>query len=213
MAKAKTAITTITFDYALVDSDEAGKLRYLSQEIRKTKQSITEYVIATGESLLAAQSLLEKHGESCFKEWVQAECGFSVRTAYNYLSAFEHFGTCANFARIEPSAMYALTKNNRAKKTALKMLDQGKVVTHTIAKTLVKEAKDSDPAVAPGKKKKSADGTAKTQAEQAKMNKSLCRELIGKLVRAIDDYHDVNPNPQRRKDIVGLIEQASANLW
>jgi ribosomal protein L37AE/L43A len=95
--------------------------------------------IKIGKFLSESRGLLP--GGEPFKAWVERECGCSISSAYNYISAFENFGECPNLDCIELSAMYELTKNKSAKKAALEMAKRGKIVTLKIAKELVSKNK------------------------------------------------------------------------
>lgn len=125
-----------TFDYSLIDKDTKGKLIWYGAEIKKQATRHVEAGLSAGKLLREARELC---GEKPFRDWAPSEAGCSVRTAYNYISAYESFGECANFAHIELSAMYVLTKNNGARKAALKLAAKGTSVTHEMAKELVSQ--------------------------------------------------------------------------
>ena len=140
---AKNELIVQTFDYELVSKDEAGKLQCLAREIARGRQKAADAIIETGESLAAAQDVLSHHRSGTFQKWVDAECVFSVSTAYRYMDAYREFGNCATVGQIELSAMYVLAKNGTAKNKALKLLSKGIAVTQSLAKKLVKEVKDA----------------------------------------------------------------------
>lgn len=122
------------FDYSAFDKETKGKLIWYAAEIRKHGKSHVEAGLAMGKMLSEARELC---GEEPFYEWAPVECGCSLRTAYNYMSAFSEFGQCANSAQIELSAMYELTKNESAKKKALKLAAKGIKVTYSMARELI----------------------------------------------------------------------------
>lgn len=130
------ALTNPSFDYSPLAKDDASKLIWYAAEIQKQDKTHVESGMKMGQLLFEARSILED--KQSFREWVERECKYSIRSAYNYISAWENFGECANFAHIELSAMYALTSNEGAKKKALKMADRGEKVTHETAKRLIK---------------------------------------------------------------------------
>ncbi len=137
-------LAALVFDYSAISKDAKGKLIYLAGEIQKQNAGHVKTGLEVGRLLSEARSLLAS--EQPFKAWVEAECGHSLRSAYNYIAAFDSFGSCANFARIELSAMYELTKNDNAKNRALKLAERGVRVTHAIAKDLVESEKDESAA-------------------------------------------------------------------
>lgn len=127
------------FDYSALSKDAKGKLIYLAGEIRKQSKAHASSGLELGRLFAESRGLL---GES-FKTWVERESWHSVRSAYNYILAWENFGDCANLHNIELSAMYELAKNEKAKNKALKLAEKGVKVTHAMAKELV-EAEISD---------------------------------------------------------------------
>lgn len=132
------AITTTQFDYAMVDEDTKGKLIWYAAEIQRQGVSHVETGLEMGRLLTESRDLC--NDKKTFEMWVDRECRHSIRTAYNYMSAFEHFGSCAKFAQIELSAMYELAKNEIAKNRALKLADKGQRITYSVAKDLVSDA-------------------------------------------------------------------------
>lgn len=128
------------FDYSAVSAETKSQLIWYAAEINRQALTHVESGIEMGRLLAGARELCGSG--KAFGEWVQRECGHSLRSAYNYIAAYENFGSCANFAQLELSAMYALTKNEQAKKRALKLADKGIKVTHDIAKQLVADANE-----------------------------------------------------------------------
>lgn len=134
--------TNKAFDYSEIDKDPKAKLIYCAGEINKQKEIVGKTIVVIGEMLSTAQEQLAQHGKGTFQNWVQSECGFSIRTAYNYLSAFRVFGDCATVAQMEDSALYALASNGtpeKAIKEALKLTGQGVKITQSKAKEIIKK--------------------------------------------------------------------------
>lgn len=133
-----------SFDYSVVDKDTKSDLIYFAGEILKARDAAAKSVIAMGKTLASAQERLANHSGGVFIQWVETECGFSERTAYNLIYAFREFGSFANFAKLEDSAMYALASPATPKKArleAMKMADKGTPVTHAIAKEIIAKYK------------------------------------------------------------------------
>jgi len=135
-------IAKANFAYAAVPAEAKGKLIWFAGQIGKQKVVHAKAGLEMGKMLAEAQGLC---GEKPFPEWVESECGFSVRTAYNYMAAHRDFGDCATVAQIELGAMYELTKNKGAKREAIKLADKGVSVTQSMAKKLIKESKPNPP--------------------------------------------------------------------
>lgn len=130
------------FDYGLIaDKDAKGKLISLAARVAKLKLSFGQSITDIGKELLTAQAVLANHNQGIFTSWVRDECGFSIRTAYRFISVATRFGDgCANLAQLEDSALYVLAESETPKsavKEALRLADQGVRVTHKVAKDIV----------------------------------------------------------------------------
>lgn len=139
------AIAAVGFDYEGIDKDTKGKLTYLAGQVRKSTKSHIEYAIAMGESVSQANELLATAGcESRFGAWVQAECGFSRKSAYNYMNAYARFGEeSCKLTQFTAEAIYLLSADSTpesAVKKALKLADKGTRITLDQASELKKEA-------------------------------------------------------------------------
>ncbi len=132
------------FNYALIDKDQAAKLRYCAGEIQKLKTTAAASMMSIGEMLCIAHDQLASHSGGTFQKWIESECGFSKRTAYNYMATFKVFGSCATVAQLEDSAMYALAQNGtpeNARIEVLKLADKGVRITQKQAKEIIKKHK------------------------------------------------------------------------
>jgi len=137
----KKALTPKNFDYSVVEKETKSRLIWLAGAIRKEGVSHAKAGLELGRLLMEARDLC---GEP-FKDWVEKECGCSIRSAYRYMEIHREFGDCATVAQLELGAMYELTKSDRAKKKALKLADKGVTVTQSVAKKLVAESKPDPP--------------------------------------------------------------------
>lgn len=139
---AKTELIEAGFTYADLDTDTAGKLRCLANEINRLKEKLAGSALAIGERLVIAQEQLAKHSGGRFLQFIEFECGYSKSTAYNYMAAFKVFGSLPTVGRLEDSAMYALAQNGtpeNALKEVLKLTDKGVKVTQKQAKEIIKK--------------------------------------------------------------------------
>jgi hypothetical protein len=94
------------FDYASVAVGDAGQLRERAARIRTNIQKTTGVFIEIGHDLLDAKNRLD-HGRLI--DWIEAECGFSIRTAQNYMRAAELADKRgATVALLPPRAIYRL---------------------------------------------------------------------------------------------------------
>ena len=143
MAKAK-EITNPSFDYSQISDEDAGKLRYFESELNSSRKRVVGEMIKHGEILHGAQQSLAAYGTGMFTDWFTA-AGLSNGSVYNAIDAYKVFGDSPNLEKLEVSAIYALTKNEKAKKQALKLAEKGVKVTHSMAKRLIKSNNAPDP--------------------------------------------------------------------
>src|SRR5262245_8146423 len=72
-----------SFDYSGLPPDLVEDLRQQATRIRERVRITTVAIIEIGKDLLAAK----QHFPGRFGEWIKAECGFTLRTAQNYMRA------------------------------------------------------------------------------------------------------------------------------
>jgi hypothetical protein len=89
------------FDYGSLSPEIADALREHTARIRHQVKATTTAIVWIGRDLLAVKQMLE-HGQ--FVQWVEKECGFSIRTAQNYMRVAEFFeGKSATVALLSPA--------------------------------------------------------------------------------------------------------------
>ena len=131
--------------------DIDARLKSLARQIAGSKKKLVANVLEIGRALTDAQDLLADHAGGAFGKWVKQNCGFSKRTAYNYMSAHLVFGGCAIIAqrRFEPSTMYLLANDSTpsgAVTEAIQIAESGETVTSKTAKKLITKHSDGKPA-------------------------------------------------------------------
>lgn len=199
-------IATTNFDYGLIDTDAKGKLIWFANQIQKEGAKHISSGLEIGRMLSEARDLLG--ADQSFQAWVERECGYSSRTAYRYIAAFEHFGDCDNLSHIELSAMYELTKSDSAKKKALKLADKGVRVTHAMAKQLVS---DSAPKHQPSEAKQAtppAPSVPDETVEEAKRQESPLPEE-----KAAQEKPDAAPSADREATDFGRCPNCASTKW
>jgi Protein of unknown function (DUF3102) len=75
--------STVEFDYSGLPSNATNELLERRAQIVGAAKKTTEAMIAIGRDLMAAKKIL---GHGRFVAWVEVECGFSIRTAQNYMA-------------------------------------------------------------------------------------------------------------------------------
>lgn len=137
------------FDYAALDADIQISLRQRAERIRAyTKR----YVLEVGKELVEARNELRHNKSGGFEGWVTLEFGWSRRTAYNFISVYESFGNCANFAQLEiaDSALYLLAPASEvARNDAIERAEAGEKITYNIARDIIDAHKPLQPSSSP----------------------------------------------------------------
>jgi hypothetical protein len=143
-----TALTNTQFDYEELEPDDFKKIKRAESKLNSSRKRAAAEVICHGEVLADVQSALANYSGGAFVSWLESQ-GISNRSAYNFIDAYKAFGSFANLQNIEASAMYALAKNDKAKKKALKLADDGTKVTNQIAKQLIEASPPPKPKAPP----------------------------------------------------------------
>jgi hypothetical protein len=148
-----TEISQASFDYTEFDKESKSKLICCAGQVARHKGAMIKNALALGEAITAAHEVLATAGkEGRFGEWVDAECDFGRRSAYNYMNAWERFGNCATVAQFNDGAMYALAEPKappEAAKEAEKLATKGIRITLDKAKELLAKFKPKPPKAAP----------------------------------------------------------------
>ncbi len=143
MAKpVKGELVVVGFDYTPLSAKIAEKVRASAEAIRQHLQNTLASAIKIGQELLAVKETLE-HGQ--FLPWLQAEFGWSQRTAYNFMSVAERFEVAriANL-KIPPTAAYLLAAPSvpdEARQVAISKAEAGEEITFAVAREIVAESR------------------------------------------------------------------------
>lgn len=106
------------FDYTALPATTATALRKQAAKIKERVRATTAGIIEIGRDLIAVKQTLE-HGQ--FSQWVEAECGFTARSAQNYMRAAEFAeGKYETVAVLPPAVVYKLS----AKKAPIEVVKQ-----------------------------------------------------------------------------------------
>ncbi len=128
----------ITFGYEDVDN----QLVTIASEVAKTKAKGIETILQLGQLLTQAHDVLAGAGrDGAFKPWVQEQCGFTPRSAYNYMAASKVFGgKCETVSHLfDAKAVYLLSADTcpeAATKKAIRLAGSGERITHAVAKEI-----------------------------------------------------------------------------
>jgi hypothetical protein len=114
--------TRKTFTYDFVPAVTAATLRAEASRIRKMVNITTEAIIGIGAALISIKQSLE-HGQ--FGDWVEAECGFGLRTAENYIKASQFAeGKTKCVSHLHPATVYRLAANSAPPPIVQAVLDR-----------------------------------------------------------------------------------------
>jgi Protein of unknown function (DUF3102) len=145
-------------------------LTALAEQVRSHSRSSTKSIIAIGEALRDAKLHL---GHGKFGEWVVAECGFTIRSAQNYMRAAELTDKSEIVSLLNPAAIYRLAKPTTPPDVVarvLVMLETGIVPTEPEIIGLILAPKASD------------DGNALRLARE--LHARLGHDLISQLIKS-----------------------------
>ena len=167
----KGELVVIGFNYDLLETKVADKVRNAADRIRERIKKTVEDIIEIGNDLLAVKEAVP-HGQ--FLPWIKAEFGWSERTAQNFMSVAEKFKS-AKIAdlHIQPSAAYLLAAPSvpdEAREKAVEKAEAGEEITFAAAREIVAEAR----------KKKRPRRQKTIPAEK----------LAGRLVTVLERYRD-----------------------
>lgn len=100
----------------------SSQLRATANAINASKQLQAEIIVEIGLQLLKAKEKLE-HGQ--FGWWIRAACDFTHRSAQNYMTVAEHFGSpdkLETVSHLKAQTLYALSAPQTPQETRRKLL-------------------------------------------------------------------------------------------
>jgi hypothetical protein len=118
-----------TYDYTTLSADIAALLKCTAEKIHQHQRRNSREIIELGADLIRVKEAL---GHGRFGEWFQAEFGWTIRTAQNYMSAAQAFGAnCETVSYLPPKTVYQLSARSTPKNIVgeiVGMLEHGKHV-------------------------------------------------------------------------------------
>ncbi|MFP1630967.1 DUF3102 domain-containing protein [Zhengella sp. ZM62] len=130
------------FHYEGVDEPDADEIRDAAARIRERHTNIVKNILATGKDLLMVKNKL-KHG--AFRQWLEADFGWSERTAQNYMQAARVFGGMAHAVEaLAPASIYKLSARNTpeaVRESVINDIDKGNTPTAKDIDERIKAAK------------------------------------------------------------------------
>jgi hypothetical protein len=188
----KVAASVPAFDYAAMAPELANKLKKQAARIKKQMKATTAAIIEIGRDLIAVKQHLE-HGQ--FGSWVESECGFTTRTARNYMRAAEFAeGKSETISDLSPTCLYLLATKSTPTEIAIEVIarvESGEIVSDdAVIAMLVEHKSHSEPPEEP----EEPDETGVPEDEEGATAEELQR--AGFLVccakaAAYASYHDL----------------------
>ena len=198
-------IATNDFDYSLVGTETAHKLKALSNQLDGIYQN---YSVAVGEVLFKAQQELSNYGTGTFGQWVESN-KISKSNAYNYINAYKFVQQLDEPKEKEIfSKQPQRLKNEMSKPSAIPEVNQavfnGDVKTHKEYKELERRLKLKDQALE----------AVKGELERAKAVKPIEKVIEKEIIP--DDYKATqNLNKQlldKNKDLADELDSVKRSL-
>lgn len=198
-------IATNDFDYSLVGTETAHKLKALSNQLDGIYQN---YSVAVGEVLFKAQQELSNYGTGTFGRWVESN-KISKSNAYNYINAYKFVQQLDEPEEKEIfSKQPQRLKNEMSKPSANPEVNQavfdGDVTTHKEYKELERRLKLKDQALE----------AVKGELERVKLTKTTEKVIEKEIIP--DDYKATqNLNKQlldKNKDLADELDSVKRSL-
>jgi Protein of unknown function (DUF3102) len=120
------------------------ELEACGMAIDKAKAHTVRAIIEIGRQLKIAHDLLANNQNGTFEKWVTERCGFTPRTARNYLSVWEAFGDSKpeRLSAFTAESLYHLAKDSTPEEAvaeAMKLASKGESINLKRAKEIVGE--------------------------------------------------------------------------
>jgi phage N-6-adenine-methyltransferase len=135
----------LTFDYTALDLETRIVVQQRTEEIRVLVRRSAQDIIDIGAKLIDVKARL---GHGNFGRWLDAEFGWSGRTAANFMNVSSKFANFANLADFAASALYLLSEPSTpepARLEAIERANNGESITYTTAKAIVTEYRTATP--------------------------------------------------------------------
>jgi hypothetical protein len=170
------------YDYSRHASNLADTLRKQAVRIRYSIKATVSAIIDIGNDLIAVKQRLE-HGQ--FTAWVEAECGFTIRSAQKYMLAAEFAEDKSELSSfLSPNALYMLTAKSTPTSVATDIMarvEAGEAVTETTIKEMLETAKSDGYAVssarAARRRAKLSPRTIKRHEAQERKREEIRRQI------------------------------------
>lgn len=213
-------VTQSDFDYSLVGTETAHKLKALSNQLDGIYQN---YSVAVGEVLFKAQQELSNYGTGTFGQWVESN-KISKSNAYNYINAYKFVQQLDEPKEKEIfSKQPQRLKNEMSKPSAIPEVNEavfnGDVTTHKEYKELERRLKLKDQALEAVKgeleRVKQTKTTEKVIEKEVipddyKATQDLNKQLLGKNQDLADELDSVKRSLRLKTASYEMLEKETS---
>lgn len=213
-------IATNDFDYSLVGTETAHRLKALSNQLDGIYQN---YSVAVGEVLFKAQQELSNYGTGTFGQWVESN-KISKSNAYNYINAYKFVQQLDEPKEKEIfSKQPQRLKNEMSKPSANPEVNQavfnGDITTHKEYKELERRLKLKDQALEAVKgeleRVKQTKTTEKVIEKEVipddyKATQDLNKQLLGKNKNLADELDSVKRSLRLKEASYEMLEKETS---
>lgn len=129
------------FDYGSLDEGTRAEVQQRTTEIKALVRRSAQDIVDIGSKLIDVK---ERLGHGKFGEWLEAEFGWTDRTAQRFMQVADKFGKNRQIVGFAPSALYLLaapSTPDEVREEAMRRAESGEAITHRLAQTLVEQAK------------------------------------------------------------------------
>jgi hypothetical protein len=200
-----TDVIEIGFDYStLEDQETADAVRAAAESINCRKNSIHGDIVGIGIDLLGVKGRLS-HGQ--FGAWIEAEFGMTPRTAQNYMSVAEVFGSKYEIvSHLKPTTIVSLAAPSISAEVRGRIIDCSKGERHPdhVVKLMLKDAKQKNAERKPDGNKRLAPGAMELGRSNEARQREVDEALAGAVTIIRDRVGDALPRLLALFDRAGL---------
>ena len=204
----------VGFNYKLVEEEQQETLRLHSQAIRLLAQRTAMNLVEIGRRLNEVHELV---GRKYFKDWIHAECPFSVQSAYAFRKVHDKFGHLDCLDQINISGMMLLARDRTDQRAVDEVIGLAKAGEYVSGETVEHIRRKYEPPPAPRRAvppPRSADPVEESGEDPVTELKartwSVARRLgycfVARILRELADELDATANratsvPQHHKRV------------
>lgn len=206
-------IDQCTFDYSLIDSETADKLKKYDRQLNMLYNN---YSIEVGEILFNANKEFSNPKDGTFIKWVEYK-GFKRQSAYNYMNIYKAFQSLESideqkhFLSQSKSLQYEMSKPSANKKVNQAVFS-GDIKTHKEYKELERQLKQRD------EEKKQLENQLKNSTRSEGILQDKLEQLENKPPKVVErflepeDYQQIKTSLEQKESYINELQTEVANM-